>query len=182
MNIEQKQIYDEVVRLGPGRMCEWVTRSRPGLVEHTSSLVQRARTLLYPALAGAYHDGFKSLSVLPHYVNLAFLEDIVEGDYPEAIKEAAVTALRLVEDVLRVLPSADAYSLYEQAMFVFLIKIRAIGRVQKAELPGVRECSLNLSGLMNQIMKAENIVLPPFPVLIWAGNLKGAGMLFEQIK
>lgn len=172
MNIEEKQIYTEVVRLGPGRLCEWVTRSRPDLVEHTSPLVQRARTLLYPALAGAYHDGFKSLSVLPHYVNLAFLEDIVEGDYPEATKEAAVAALRLVEDVVRVLPSADAHSLYDQAMLVFLVKIRAIARVQKAELPGICDCSLNLSVHMSQIMKAENIVPPLFPVLIWAGNLK----------
>jgi hypothetical protein len=171
MSVDQKLIYQEVVTLGPDRLCEWLTRPRADLVDVTAPLVQRATAFLYPALLGAYHDGFKSLGVLPHYINLAFLQDIDEGDYPASIKDAAAAAVRLVNEVVAATPSSDGYALYDQAMFMPLMRLRAIGMVSPEDLSGVRDCSVNLLPHVTEILSTENLIPPSFPVLIWAGSL-----------
>lgn len=172
-----RAVADAFRSLGPETASEWLTRAKPHELPMCAPLAERARMLLLPAMAGAFHVGFSTLSELPSCVDPSFVEDIhCDPGAPGHVREAAAQALMHVRSVevaasARGFRSFDRYRAYQEAMFLAVTSLRALGRLEDESASSVGDMSIDIFALRSTEYRRTDFAgrrPEGFPILIWA--------------
>lgn len=173
-----RAVADAFRSLGPERASEWLTRAKPHELPMCAPLAERARMLLLPAIAGAFHVGFSTLSELPSCVDLSFVEDVhSDPDAHGYVREAAAQALAHVRSIevaasARGFRSFDRYRAYQEAMFLEVTSLRALARLGDESASSVGDMSIDIFALRSAEYRRPDFSgsrPEGFPILIWAG-------------